>query len=195
MADDNEDPERKPDESIEPRDAWERLPTESDRAWRAFVQYRDSEKRSLTEVSRSSNFECSVSNISRWCVQHRWRERTFAYDAARDEQDRLELARGRTAMRKRHLQVALLMQSIAARGLEELRAKAASGTPLNMTSDECKNMMAAGSKLERETLGAGRESRFTTINVIYGTKPDDDEEGSAVEDSLIEGHISDKKVN
>jgi hypothetical protein len=153
------------------------FPPKATRAWQAFVMFRDSEKRSLTEIAESSQFDCSVSNVSRWCVVHRWRDRAFAFDADRDEKEREQLARDRMAMRRRHLKLALTMQSIAAHGLQELQEKIKQGLPLNMTAGESNALMDAGVKLERVTLGGeGRESRYTKIVVNLGDAPDDPDE-------------------
>jgi hypothetical protein len=174
--DDWRDPQPQSNDSLSLREPWERLPDESDRAWQAFVMYRDSEKRSLTEIAASSQFECSVSNISRWCVLHNWRERAFAFDTDRDEKEREQLARDRMAMRRRHLQLALSMQSIAAHGLQELQEKIRQKLPLNMSAGESNALMDAGVKLERATLGEGRESRYTKIIVNLGDAPYDADE-------------------
>src|ERR1700674_5366692 len=169
------DPESQSNESSSFREAWDRLPDESDRAWQAFVQYRDSENRSLTEIAKSSNFECSVSNISRWCVVHHWRDRTFSFDSDRDEKERAELARGRMAMRRRHLQIALAMQSIGAAGLQELQEKIRMKLPLHLTAEESRGLLDAGAKLERQTLGEGRDSKYTKIVVNVGEYQDEEE--------------------
>lgn len=183
--DDWRDTSPQDNESLSVREPWERLPEESDRAWQAFVMYRDSEKRSLTEIAQSSQFDCSVSNVSRWCVLHRWRDRAFAFDADRDEKEREQLARDRMAMRRRHLKLALSMQSIAAHGLQELQEKIRQGLPLNMTAGESNALMDAGVKLERVTLGGeGRESKYTKIVVNLGDAPDDPDED---EQPLIDG--------
>ena len=120
---------------------------------------------------------------------HRWRDRTFAYDADRDEKDRPELARGRVAMRKRHLQIALAMQTIGAAGLAELQEKLKQKLPLNLTAEESQRLLHAGAKLERETLGEGKEAKYTRINVILGDY--EEEEGNVDEEkfeaALIEG--------
>lgn len=45
------------------------------------------------------------------------------------------------------------MQAIAVRALEELEQKVAAGQPLNLSADDAKILLDAGSKLERRALG------------------------------------------
>jgi hypothetical protein len=54
------------------------------------------------------------------------------------------------AMRRRHLQLALEMQALAARGLDELRQRMERGQPLR--ADECKALADAGLELEKSAL-------------------------------------------
>lgn len=178
------DPNFQLNDSTGLREPWERRPNESDKAWAAFVEFRDSDHRELTKIAQSSKFQCSVSNISRWCVLHNWRDRCFAYDSWRDEQERMQLARDRMAMRKRHLQLALAMQAIGAAGLRELQEKMRQKLPLNMTGDEARGMLDAGTKLERSVLGEARTSQYTKIVVNVGTsepEPDEDVLAETVE--------------
>jgi hypothetical protein len=126
----------------------------------------ESEKRSLTEVARSSKFQCSVANISRWSILHDWRARAWAYDEMREAEERVQLARERSAMRRRHLQIALAMQSTGAAGLAEVQRRIEQKLASNLSAEESKGLLDAGTKLERLTLGTEREQRFTKIEVV-----------------------------
>lgn len=134
-----------------------------------------SEKRSLSAVAKSSKFQCSVANISRWSRMYDWQGRAWAYDAEQDELQRLQLARDRVAMRNRHLQLALQMQSIAANGLAEWQEKIRQKLPLNLTAEGCKALMAEGTKLEKETLGTEKEKQYTQITVNLGDYKDEEQ--------------------
>jgi hypothetical protein len=166
-----------------PRQPWERRRTESVRAFAAFSLWLHAEKRQLIDVAAKLNPPCSVQNVSRWSHRHDWASRAWQFDLMREQEEREQQARDRMAMRKRHLQVSMLMQSIAVRGLEELRAKVACGTPLGLSPDECKNMMAEGTKLERLTLGTDRERTHTKIIVNLGDLDD-----SNFEETVRGGH-------
>jgi hypothetical protein len=177
-------------------EAWERRKTESKRAFDAFALYRDSPDRKLANVAKALVPPCSVPNVARWSTQHNWQARAWAWDVHQDEQLRTQAARDRSAMYKRHLKVAMLMQEIAVAGLLELRAKLEQKLPLGLSADESKALMDAGTKLERVTVGPEKErGRYTQINVILGDY--EDEEGKVDEEkfeaALIEG--GDRKVN
>jgi hypothetical protein len=53
-------------------------------------------------------------------------------------------------MKERHLSMGLRMQALAARALQELEAKAASGQPLNLGEKDAQTLFDAGVKLERD---------------------------------------------
>jgi hypothetical protein len=156
-------------ESAGNREPWLRRPDESKRAVEAFSLWLRAEPRSLTHVAGKLSPPCSKANVARWSARHLWQSRAFAWDAEQEELQRQQFARDRVSMRKRHLQVAMLMQSIAAHGLAELAAKVEQKLPLNMKPEEAKALMDSGTKLERTTVGPERDRRFTKINVIFGT--------------------------
>jgi hypothetical protein len=56
-------------------------------------------------------------------------------------------------MRQRHLDVALRMQRVAVRAIEELEQKLARGEPLNLSAEDAKTLLNASAKLERSALG------------------------------------------
>ena len=58
-----------------PRQSWERRKDESQRAWRAFVLFRDSIDRKLKTVAQGLNPPCSIANVARWSARHQWQER------------------------------------------------------------------------------------------------------------------------
>jgi hypothetical protein len=63
-------------------------------------------------------------------------------------------------MRKRHIAMAIRMQSVASTALAELEAKIADGKPLNMSAADAKALLDSGRRLEQAALGE--------------TEPDDD---------------------
>jgi hypothetical protein len=120
------------------REPWHRRRDESARAYEAFLMWLNSEKRSLTDVAKSDKFRCSVANLSRWSRVHEWQARSYAHDLKRDQEQREQEARDRIAMRRRHLKLAMMMQSIAAHGLAELQGRIEQKLSLNLSADECK---------------------------------------------------------
>lgn len=85
---------------------WERQTTENDRHWKAFLAYRDAgeEHRSLRQTATTANEH--TTQVGRWSVGYRWRERVLAYDRSLDE-ERVRVARREVAkMAERHAQLA-----------------------------------------------------------------------------------------
>lgn len=155
------------------REPWERTATESSKAFEAFKIYRDLEKRMFTKVAERLN--CAVSNVTRWALHYRWKDRVLDYDIREDELHREAMARGRREMRERHVKLGMLPQSISAHALAEWQAKLAAGTQLNLSAGEITQLMEVGSKLERPARGEDRDSKFTKIIVNIGEYKDEQE--------------------
>jgi hypothetical protein len=56
------------------------------------------------------------------------------------------------AMRRRHLEIGMRMQAVAVAALKELEQKVASGQPLNLSTEDAKKLLDAGTALERAAL-------------------------------------------
>jgi|ERR1035441_307585 hypothetical protein len=167
---------------IEAAHVWEMQAAESRRAFDAFLLYRDSTSRRLSEVAAKLIPPCSTANVARWSSRHRWQQRAWAWDKEQDRIQQAQQARDRMAARKRHLAIAQEMQSIALHGLLELKAKIASGTALNMSPSDVENMLTEAIKLERLTLGVEKDRRqFTEIRVFIGEHTYEGEEGDGQE--------------
>lgn len=87
------------------RDAWERQPSESSKAFAAFCSYRDlgparSHARVADEIGRHRN------QISGWASKHQWMVRVDAYDADQEHRRRAETEGARQRMVERHAQQA-----------------------------------------------------------------------------------------
>jgi hypothetical protein len=195
MDDDNDEIESTQGAEDEgPREKWDRRPDESQRAHAAFKMWLESEKRSLTDVARSSKFACSVANLSRWSRLHDWQGRAWAWDVRREQEEREQLARARSAMRARHLKIAMALQSVGTHALAELQGRIEQKLPTGLSPDEARAMIDAGARMERQTLGEGKEGRFTKISVIVSGYEDDAdyeralskrEDGEPLHDNLI----------
>lgn len=198
MDDDRDDqiesPQGADDEG--PREKWDRRKDESVRAYAAFKMWLESEKRSLTDVAQSSKFRCSVANLSRWSRLHDWQGRAWAWDAKREQDEREQLARARTAMRSRHLKIAMALQSVGTHALAELQGRIEQKLPTGLSPDEARAMIAEGARMERQTLGEGKEGRFTKISVIVSGYEDDADyeralakrdDGEPLHDNLVLG--------
>jgi len=151
---------------------WDRLPQETVRAFHAFTLYRDQlGRRTLEKVAQM--LSCSQQNVARWAIRWDWADRCREYDAYLDELRRAELIAERRLMRKRQIQAGMELQGIAEDEIAELQKRVDQGLPLNLTPAAICRLIEVGARLERESLGQDRASRFTDINVIF-EKSDDD---------------------
>src|ERR1019366_10650123 len=125
-------------------------------------------------------------NVRRWALRFRWPERVMAYDAHLDEQSRMEMARERIEMRKRQAQVGMMMQAVAAHGLRQLQAIAASRNAVVIKPGEIAQLMAEGARMERAARGDDVEGgKYTQIIVNIGDavdEPDANADADALSD-------------
>ena len=167
--------------------SWERKRNESPRAFQAFSIYLHAEKRRLADVGAALTPPCSAANVARWSTRHNWQSRAWSWDREQDRIQQEQEARDRSAARKRHLAISQEMQSLALRGLLELKVKAASGGALNMSPSEIENMLTQAVKLERLVLGIEKDrGQFTEIRVFMGTHFNEDEEGYGKPQHFVE---------
>jgi hypothetical protein len=122
---------------------WERQEGETDKAFSAFIAYRDTPaaQRSLDKLSRERTW-----NVGRWHSKNRWVERVKAWD---DELDRV----ARTAkldeirkMNQRHVQIAQAMITKAAHRLNTLDVDA-------LSPAEVRQYFNDAARLERLAMG------------------------------------------
>ena len=138
---------------------WERLPTESDLPWQAFVEYRDLgyAKRGLKPVAQK--LEKGVQLLAKWSTQYQWTERVHAYDSWLDRKKVEADVAAIQEMRKRHIEMALGLQGAAALALNKIvtaeRSKGEDGKPgpLTLKPSEVTAMAELGVKLERLNRG------------------------------------------
>lgn len=165
------------DQTIEPartRQPWDRRKDESKRAFDAFVIFRDSADRKLATVARALTPPCSVPNIARWSSRHQWQQRASDWDCHVDEEQRSELARGRVARRRRQLQLASALQSVAAHALREIQAKIEMKLPLGWAPEQIAGLVKVADQLEASAFGSEKENRFTAINLVVSTYADEE---------------------
>lgn len=100
-------------------DPWERQKGESQKAYEAFVIYRDlGAERSTAKVSQELGKSKAL--IQRWCRAWNWVERCRAYDNSLDEAARRKALKKYQDMTARHIRIALQMQEKALADMSEL---------------------------------------------------------------------------
>jgi len=148
-----------------PRQSWDRRKDESKRAWTAFCLFRDSTTRRLADVAAGLTPRCSVPNVARWSARHQWQARAADYDCYVDEQDRAEIARGRSAARKRRLAIAQALEGLSAHAIREWQTRLAAGLPLNMSMETAALLARTAAQLEDAALGPEKHNTFAKIIV------------------------------
>lgn len=138
-------------------DPWERLDTETGRAYAAFRQYRDlGPSRSFVALT-----DVSLRSAGRWSRDHRWTARAQAWDA---EAYRLEDSRRLEQIREmddNHQRAARAMLTAGLRALQDLD---------KLTPNQAARFVDLGTRLERATLLG---ERFTAPPVGPADVPDD----------------------
>ena len=162
---------------------WERQPREGDKAWGAFVAYRDmplnerSLRRLVTEyynvapgTKRWRNKFRAVSYLSR---KWRWRERVEAYDRHLDQIAQEARRRAIEEMNERHIRIARAMVMKAAERLRDM-------DPAELSPTETRQFFDYGVRLERLALGEPESVTHnegeTIIMVEWGARPTDEEQ-------------------
>jgi hypothetical protein len=154
---------------------WERQANESVKAFEAFTAYRDmGTDRSLAKVG--TKLGKSTALMERWSVTHRWVARVEVWENEKDRIVREELAKGVTAMRKKHAGIAAIMLDKAVKGLQAI--------PLEeLTMQDIARAVDVATKLERLSRGEATEKTesktelagaLTVSNIDLGKLTDDE---------------------
>lgn len=157
---------------------WERQKGESEKAYEAFVTYRDmGQERTISAVVK--RLEKSRSLIDRWKERWNWQERVRAYDNELEKEARAKVVKDRKAMTERHIGIAMQLQKKALEALNSLSVE-------NMSPKDIKEFFKMATDLERlnrtleEEISKHRDSNSTqfadTIIAAYQKRK---EEGNA----------------
>jgi hypothetical protein len=145
-------------DSGEPRQPWDRLPNETDRAYYAFLVYRNQPPagRSLRDLTRQLQAERegvdavrsphTNRRLERWSVDNDWQARCAAWDRYQADLAATEVREQLVAMRTRHAHIA---QAAIAKAVEKL-------TTLDARSMSTRDMIAMfdlGVRVERLSRG------------------------------------------
>lgn len=141
---------------------WERQPGETDKAFQAFVLYRDAgPMRSVTNIGLA--LDKSRTLIGRWSSDWGWVERASAWDDEADrlarERDLLERQHSRTEMLDGHAKLGKAMTQIAAQGFLEYDASNPMGKQRikAMGPAELARLAQTGAQMERLARGETTE--------------------------------------
>lgn len=120
---------------------WERQKGESDKAYEAFVTYRDmGTDRSIRAVAQKLGK--SRTQIGKWSSGWEWTERVRAYDNELEKEARAQAVKDRKDMTSRHIKIAMQLQKKALEALTSLEVEA-------MTPKDIKEFIKMATDLER----------------------------------------------
>ena len=120
---------------------WERQKGESDKAYEAFVTYRDmGTNRSIRAVAQK--LAKSRTQIGKWSSGWEWMERVRAYDNELEKEARAKAVKDRNDMTERHIKIAMQLQKKALEALTSLKVKA-------MSPKDIKEFIKMATDLER----------------------------------------------
>jgi len=137
--------------------AWDRLSSESAKAYAAFSLYLEMDTaRSLVAVSRKCGKHKSL--LERWSVRHRWQERARDYDVALAQTDFENAISARREMKFRHRQVARLL-------IEKAAAAAKRLNPAKLGASAVGRIFDAATRAERAALGEGEE-QYASVSIV-----------------------------
>lgn len=146
------------------RDLWERQPRETDKAFHAFVTFRDmGPERQVTGAG--AKIDKSEAVMRRWAHRWSWFERAKAWDNFLDAQRRAAVVDEVRAAAKRHIELAHALQHVGGQRLVQLAEmlkdeKARS----EIKPRDARLMVEAGIRLERLVIGEP-ETNTPTVNV------------------------------
>lgn len=133
---------------------WDRRPDETDKAWIAFVAYRDlgAGKRTIAKATEALGRPTGYArSLEAWSGQHAWRERAAAYDGWVDRRTvQPAVARERAEMAERHLKLGRALQGRAAQGLAAIK-------PDKLKPAEVAALAKSGVDIERVAAGEPTE--------------------------------------
>lgn len=142
---------------------WERQPKESEKAYDAFVLYREmGEGRTLQSVA--DELRKSYTLIRRWKDTWAWKDRVRAYDNDLQEKAHKTAVKKVRQMADRHISIALKLQEKALEALEKTNAE----------DIDPKNLLA----FLREATRLERENRADIVNATDTAKDDSTHESS-----------------
>jgi len=155
---------------------WNRQRGESDKAYKAFLLYRDAGlDRTLKKVAEMLNK--SVQNVGRWCVRWNWRHRLEAWDRHVQELEAHETIQLRLEHRRLSLQIAKDLATKAAQGvraLELVRVGTDGKEHLAVKPADLMRVIESVYKVQNSMLGKSDEDQVAKIEVVFGSTEDDD---------------------
>jgi len=141
----------------EGKQAWDRQPGESSRAYAHFCLYRDKGvSRSLRALEHVDGCTSGYRQLGRWSSRWQWVKRYQDYDDHLQRQDRLRQEKERKDMLTRHGKIAVLGQNLVVKGIEKLLADVEQGKR-DLSASDASRLLDVAVKIERLSRGEPTE--------------------------------------
>lgn len=165
---------------------WDKLPGETSLAFRAFLAHRNSDPSERKQKDVSAKVGSPLPSIAKWSMEHRWAERTEAWDAHVDEIAQKEFEAGRAKMARRHAMTCETMNV-------KLLARIESIDPEEIRPADIPRWLDALAKVERLSHGDATE-RVESNNKNHNTEEVDfskytDDELKIMEELAQKGRV------
>lgn len=157
---------------------WERQKGESEKAYEAFVAYRDmGQGRTISAVVK--RLEKSRSLIDRWKDRWEWQERVRVYDNELEKEARAKLLKDRKAMTDRQIKIAMQVQKKALEALEKLSVEDMSPKDIKEYIKMATDLERLNRTLEEESSGARNSETTSLADAVIAAYQKRKEEGNA----------------
>jgi hypothetical protein len=148
---------------------WDRLPDETERAWAAFVLFRDAGGiRTLRAVARELH-RGHGSCVDDWAKKYRWWERVAAYDRHLDQIAQREAAKARRDMVRRHATMANNALDALSAPLIELAERLKGPLPEDLkalSTPQLLSLVTKSASAMRDLVGVERTSRGVPAEIV-----------------------------
>ncbi len=146
---------------------WERQNGEGEKAFAAFVIYRDmGRERTVTAVAKQLSKSRQL--VERWKERWNWQERVRAYDNELEKEAKAAAVKATREMAERHIRIAMQLQKKALEALQNLSVK-------KMTAKDIKEYIKMATELER-------------LNRMSEEKSDTDSGKTSLADAIVEAY-------
>lgn len=146
---------------------WERQNGEGEKAFAAFVIYRDmGRERTVTAVAKQLSKSRQL--VERWKERWNWQERVRAYDNELEKEAKAAAVKAAREMTERHIRIAMQLQKKALEALQNLSVK-------KMTAKDIKEYIKMATELER-------------LNRMLEEKSENDSGKTSLADAIVEAY-------
>ncbi len=140
---------------------WERQNGEGEKAFAAFVIYRDmGRERTVTAVAKQLSKSRQL--VERWKERWNWQERVRAYDNELEKEAKAAAVKATREMAERHIRIAMQLQKKALEALQNLSVK-------KMTAKDIKEYIKMATELERLNRMSEEQDRKTSDSTTADT--------------------------